>query len=946
MVWWVQSSAESSSDERTAAVAAIDRCLKSHWRKGYAIKKVLVAIALSHDEFGGAYLHLDQVMHAATLLAKELQIPSWVFDGMDQRQHLFDFNGNGLVDEREASRIYKAWLKQKRVELGGRKEVEVPFQSVEGAGYTVVKELGRGGQGAMYLCTKRSWFTTQNYCIKFYGKDDANAGGLGELLDEYELMVSLSNKHVAKTYEVFQDQTHYYLVNEPYFGGDLTKLAKNAYDAKVRMGEVWWRTIFKQCLEGLDYLHEHGIIHCDLKEPNIMIAGKSYDQPRPVLIDFGLSTGFMGARHGVCGTPGYIPPETYQSGVWYPRGDVFSLGVAFFQLMAGLVPSKNGSVQGALQVPGDMGALSRAAESQPLPWEYFPRNMPGLASLLEVMTERDACRRPRPAQAMTHQWFGSNSDVELPGSSLRRLLSTATGHHKQEEMTTQLGEANTLDDLRVVQSKFQMADTAGRGAVDSRTATKILSEHGVDPGLVKSCTATTNGHFHYEALTEAALVEKEGHTFHFLKDLFGKLDTDKSGFLSIDELKTLIRHGVFDCSATDVEQLLAWMDKDGDGVVSLTEFTQAALEYGRVNKRSQVKGSQSWLPWASEAAPPRAEKASQAPKSTPNRGSVAAAPQQSLAQPADAADYAGWGDGYGDPQAFEVDPMQGYPPGPWRIAVALLGAKNLRGAPFGARCNARCVCSVRGSHPLTFQTDVAMGTTDPTWNFEQEIVGFVPGDALEFTVVDQVSPGQADLIGAATLHWEHFFPVGYSSPLTICSPGVGIQGVLHVQVIVVGEEGRLQEAAPAMPPMPLPISPARGSFWADPAVATPLAPYGPMPVVAAAPAPPSPAMWPQAQLLPASPSAVVVPLADGLVGLPGDAHVTWGRRWLEERRPPAPVPPMVNLPISQPVRAAVPAPVVSNFVPVATPGYGPTPLTSRHSVVVGSFERQMPLIRP
>jgi len=187
--------------------------LKSRWRKGYAIKKVLKAIALDHDEFGGAYLHLDQVLHAASLLGKELELPGWVFDGIDQRHDIFDFNGNGMVAEREAARIYKAWLKQRRVELGGHKKAEVPHQTVEGAGYTVVKELGRGGQGAMYLCTKRSWFTTQNYCIKFYDKEDENAGGLHELLDEYETMLNFKNEHVARTHEVFQDQTHYYLVN-------------------------------------------------------------------------------------------------------------------------------------------------------------------------------------------------------------------------------------------------------------------------------------------------------------------------------------------------------------------------------------------------------------------------------------------------------------------------------------------------------------------------------------------------------------------------------------------------------------------------------------------------------------------------------------------------------------------------------------------------------------
>ena len=55
--------------------------------------------------------------------------------------------------------------------------------------------------------------------------------------------------------QVFQDSEFFYLVNEPYFGGDLTKIAKRAHDQGLCMSESWWRLLFQQCLEGLEYLH-------------------------------------------------------------------------------------------------------------------------------------------------------------------------------------------------------------------------------------------------------------------------------------------------------------------------------------------------------------------------------------------------------------------------------------------------------------------------------------------------------------------------------------------------------------------------------------------------------------------------------------------------------------------------------------------------------------------
>ncbi|CAE7567901.1 xpr1 [Symbiodinium natans] len=345
-----------------ALVRTLDQCLDQKDSLGQVVSRHYRRLPAHHTGIRAA--DLQEIFPS---IAQALGLPPWIFDGAHQVIDSFDLNGNGMLEEDEAKRITWKLLQQKRLEIGGRRQVKVPFSSVKGQGYTVVKELGRGGQGTMYLCTKWSWFRKSKYCIKFYEKADANAGGLDELMDEYMLMASLDDRHIAKTYEVFQDSSFYYLVNEPYFGGDLSKLGKNASQQGVRMGENWWRQIFRQCLDGLCYLHANGVMHCDIKEPNIMISkSDSFQAPLVVLIDFGLASAFTSHRQGVCGTPGYIPPETWRHGIWYPRGDVFSMGVVFFQCMCGMVPSKNGSVQGALvEGCGSHEDLSLAAQSRP-----------------------------------------------------------------------------------------------------------------------------------------------------------------------------------------------------------------------------------------------------------------------------------------------------------------------------------------------------------------------------------------------------------------------------------------------------------------------------------------------------------------------------------------------------------------------------------------------------
>lgn len=161
-----------------------------------------------------------------------------------------------------------------------------------------------------------------------------------------------------------------------------------------------------------------------------MVASSgSYSRPRPVFIDFGLCLRLADNR-GAGGTPGYIPPETYEEEQWYPRGDVFSLGIVFFQLMTGQVPSKDGRRPGVLYGNGDPRGAARRGD---LPWERFP-DMLLLKDLVSWMTQRIRIQRPRPFQALSHQWFSSYSDAPLPAETLRGLVNTETALETAAEL--------------------------------------------------------------------------------------------------------------------------------------------------------------------------------------------------------------------------------------------------------------------------------------------------------------------------------------------------------------------------------------------------------------------------------------------------------------------------------------------------------------------------------
>merc|ERR1711879_349456 len=111
------------------------------------------------------------------------------------------------------------------------------------------------------------------------------------------------------------------MVGDPYMGGDFSTLRLGCGAQNVSMGENWWRDLARQCFLALEYMHGKALMHCDVKEPNIMLQTNDLHHPHIVLIDLGLATAVIGAGKGFpVGTPGYIPPETWDKNKWYPRG--------------------------------------------------------------------------------------------------------------------------------------------------------------------------------------------------------------------------------------------------------------------------------------------------------------------------------------------------------------------------------------------------------------------------------------------------------------------------------------------------------------------------------------------------------------------------------------------------------------------------------------------------
>merc|ERR1719343_1218181 len=98
-----------------------------------------------------------------------------------------------------------------------------------------------------------------------YDKSNPSAP-IEDITREFELLASLKHPRIARVFDIFQDLANIYVVQEPYFGGDLTDAVRKAAEAGIFVNELWLAGVMKQVVDGVDFLHENQVMHCDLKE--------------------------------------------------------------------------------------------------------------------------------------------------------------------------------------------------------------------------------------------------------------------------------------------------------------------------------------------------------------------------------------------------------------------------------------------------------------------------------------------------------------------------------------------------------------------------------------------------------------------------------------------------------------------------------------------------------
>lgn len=253
-----------------------------------------------------------------------------------------------------------------------------------GGGYRVVRRLGKGGMGAVWLVAQTRAFdrlAVLKEVIEYFDPADPDARRRAAERFETEARTLADLKHpgIPDLYAFFSEAGHNYLVMEYMEGQDLSKgLTRQDRDtgallpgASLPADQVVHYTI--EICEVLAYLagRQPPVVHNDIKPANIIIDSNS---GRAVLVDFGTArTRYLRAggrpdpgKESLYGTVGYAAPELYQ-GRSEPRSDVYSLAATAYHLLTDDDPGDHPGEYPKLDaLPRALGDLLRQALAVPV----------------------------------------------------------------------------------------------------------------------------------------------------------------------------------------------------------------------------------------------------------------------------------------------------------------------------------------------------------------------------------------------------------------------------------------------------------------------------------------------------------------------------------------------------------------------------------------------------
>ena len=331
-------------------------------------------------------------------------------------------SGSSIPPGRGSTRVSGLSSMGKNSSPAGAPVLELPVELAEHPKFRIIRELGRGGMGVVYLAEHK--IMGRQVALKVLNPavlDSPDA--LPRFIKEVQAAAQLDHANIVRAHDAEQAGNLHFLMMEFVEGTDLAKLVEQKGPLTPSIACYFGR----QAALGLQHAHEKGMTHRDIKPHNLMATPKGLIK----VLDFGLARvrsegrngGGLTAAEAFMGTPEYVAPEqatdARQADI---RSDIYSLGCTLYYLLTGRPPFREDTV-----VKTVLAQISKA----PRPLHEIRPEIPAeLSALVDKMLAKDPAKRfqtPGEVAKLLMPFIKRGAKAELPAALPEGAATPAKG---------------------------------------------------------------------------------------------------------------------------------------------------------------------------------------------------------------------------------------------------------------------------------------------------------------------------------------------------------------------------------------------------------------------------------------------------------------------------------------------------------------------------------------
>jgi calcium-dependent protein kinase len=428
--------------------------------------------------------------------------------------------------------------------------------------------IGSGYSGPVRLGKSR--LTGKLVAIKTFKKKMLTPKRLKFLRAEVSVYLLLDHPNVARLLGVYEDDNYVNIVME-YCSG------KELYHRLIKRSSYSERDAAKatyDMLLALNYLHQHNVVHRDIKLENFIYEDPS-ETARLKLIDFGFSKLWYpdsenSRMQASCGSIQYVAPEVLL-GRYTSQCDLWSMGVVVYMLLCGEPPFE-GTEEDILD------SIQRGAFSfSPRKWNNVSKCAKDFVQKLLVL---DPDQRMTAQEALGHPWITSimanHPDVPVPLSVLEDLRAFATGSHLRRAALSMLAYRLTSDEINELHEIFLSMDLNKEGAIQLGELVDVMTQQISNISkeeiseIFGKLDRSRKGQIEYTTFLAATLASRMRLHENLIRHVFDQLDADHDGLISLSDLRSVLGPTI---DGDDISIILKEAHKDGsNGMINFEEF--------------------------------------------------------------------------------------------------------------------------------------------------------------------------------------------------------------------------------------------------------------------------------------------------------------------------------------------------------------------------------------